>query len=178
MAMGKIHFVKSSKLNRLDVWATDPNADPRLSSPESVGVREIAAWLSDDVNSRLSAVGWIERLEALESAGAKAYLGTGNAHHVGVINEYIFLEYEFVDDFKVLMHTKNVISVLRFYVGAHEGYAANVCFDVEYEMEGEQALNRYLELGGRLGLTDTEIAENTRKVKLSRKKKADKHQQR
>lgn len=169
MAKGNIHFLRASKLSRLEVWVTDPNSDPRISSPHSVGVREIAAWLSDDVNSHLSAVGWIERLESLGSAGAKGYLGTGNAHHVGAVNEYIFLECGFVDDFKVLIRRDHVISVLKFYISALEGCATNTCLEVECEVEGEQALNRYLELGGRLGLTDMEIAENTRKIKSSKK---------
>lgn len=172
MANGKLHFVRSSKFNRLEVLATEPNADPRMSSPQSVGVREIAAWLSDDVNSHLSAIGWVARLEALESAEAKGYLGTGNAHTVGVVGEYIFLECEFEEDLKVLVHKSHVVSLLKFYIATHEEHISSTCYDVEYVLEGEPALNRYLEWGGRLGLSDTEIAENTRKIKSSSKKKA------
>lgn len=174
MAKGKIHFVKFSKPNRVEVWATDPNSDPRISSSQSVGIREVAAWLSDDVNSRLSAIGWIDRLESLERTEVKGYLGTGNAHHIGAVKEYIFLECEFEDEFKVLLRKEHIVSVLKFYISAHEEYATNFCADVEYELEGEQALNRYLELGGSLGLFDKKIAENTRKVKASRKNKTDK----
>ncbi|WP_147461957.1 hypothetical protein [Pseudomonas syringae group genomosp. 3] len=32
--------MRFSKPNRLEVLATDPNSDPRISSPQSVGVRD------------------------------------------------------------------------------------------------------------------------------------------
>lgn len=178
MFKGKIYFLKAYNSNRLDVRVADQNSDPRIASSLSVGVREIAAWLSDDVNSCLSAIEWVKRLECLDSAEAKGYLGTGNAHSVGVVKDYVFIECEFVEDFKVLLRRECIVSMLKSYINAHEEYAGNVCVDVSVEMEGDQALSRYLELGGRLGLSDPEIAENTRKVKSSRAKKTGKSQRR
>jgi hypothetical protein len=135
----------------------------------SVGAREIASWLSDDVGTKDSADEWIRRFEPLVRTGGRGYMGTGNAHNVGAISNYIFLECEFVENQKVLANVKDLILALMAYkefLSVAKTTPGNepMPFEVRYEKEGEAALRFYLDAGGRLGLTQEEIDEDTKEM--------------
>jgi hypothetical protein len=177
MKSGIIYSWWSSSLKSFDITGSEPDEDIRATPRQGCGVREIAAWLSDDVNSQNSAHMWIERVNAVAEGTAKGgYLGTGNAHHVRAVGEQVFLECEFAEELKVFMTRAQIVSTLQHYIQflnserKNKDYPPNP-FEVEYEAEGEEALDRYLATGGALGWTEEEIAENTRKVNLHRKSK-------
>ncbi len=151
----------SDALRRFDL-------DPRLPN---VGANEIAAWLSDDVRSRSTASEWINRFNNVtlgkENAG---YLGTGNAHSVMAAKDLVYLECEHADEMKVLLTISHAIAALQHYCSFLSGDIKNADhlpkpFEVEYEAEGQRALDLYLETGGSLGLSRSDIEEHNRKIK-------------
>lgn len=122
------------------------------------GASEITAWLSDDLpRGNNSITYWLDKFNAIATSEIEAgYLGTGNAHHVRAIGGFVFLECQFDDEMKVLLTHEQIISVLqnyRVFVSDDCGDPAHMPppFEVEYEASGEEALDRYLEAGGKLG---------------------------
>ena len=123
-----------------------------------IGAKEIAAWLTDDLSRGQDSINdWLEQFSALATGEiAGGYLGTGNAHHVRTVGEYVLLECEFVDDLKVLLTRAQVVDALQKYsafLAADAGVQTvpPPTFEVEFETDGDAALDRYLDAGGKLG---------------------------
>lgn len=138
------------------------------------GAQEIVAWLSDDVTTHKSALKWIDRFNGVTSGQVDGYLGTGNAHHVRTIGEKVFLECIYAEEMKVFMTRPQIISALKHYCSFLEDDIKNPHhspqnFEVEYEIEGEEALELYLKMGGKLGLTEEDIKADTRRIKSQKR---------
>lgn len=123
------------------------------------GASEIAAWLADDLVTGVKSIEfWIEKLKSIANKKAEeGYLGSGNAHHVRAIDGFVFLECQFVDEMKVLLTYAQAIDALEQYEvflkeETGDSISAPQPFEVEYESIGEEALDRYLAAGGKLGL--------------------------
>ena len=123
-----------------------------------IGAKEIAAWLSDDLSRGQDSINdWLEQFAAVAAGEiAGGYLGTGNAHHVRTVGEYVFIECEFVDELKVLLTCEQAVAALQKYsafLAADTGgqTAPPPAFEVEFEDDGGAALERYLDAGGKLG---------------------------
>jgi hypothetical protein len=123
------------------------------------GAKEIAAWMSDDLPRGQDSINdWLEQFSAVARGEVEeGYLGTGNAHHVRVVGGHLFIECEYVDDLKVFLTYAQAVDALQKYSAfqaADVGDPATppATFEVEFEADGDAALDRYLEAGGKLGM--------------------------
>jgi hypothetical protein len=128
---------------------------PASSAP---GEREIAAWLSDDLQLGLRDVdAWTEQFDAIANRRRKGgYLGTGNAHSVMATAVNIYLRCEFADEQKVFLTHPQMARVLQQYREALTAGTKDIShppspFDFEYLAEGEEAALLYRQ---------TEVVEN------------------
>ena len=123
----------------------------------SVGGETLASWLSDDVGSQNGENEFLGKFQALDRSSAGGYLGSGNSYHVRVVNGFIFIENQFVEEQKVLLTIDSAIALLqaygRFLSDAKRGpNIAPEPLEIEFEMEGNRALDFYLSTGLPLGL--------------------------
>jgi hypothetical protein len=149
----------------------------QLSNAAGVGAAEIAAWLNDDIQHTSHANDMIDRLRGIQQGKEKkGYIGTGNAHSSYVFDDNLFLECQFNDDLKVILPIEEAIKALEAYARFKSGnwqdpnYQPEP-FTVSYEYEGAEAEARYAETGLSWGVTAEEIAENTRKINVTDKKR-------
>lgn len=161
--LGIIYPYWSLAAKRFEVSGRELDEDIRNTPRQGFGIIEIAAWLSNDVESKKSTLEWIKMLSAISLNEKKyEYLSTGNAHSVFATKEHIFIKCEFEDRLRVWATHRQIISVLENYIqflnsGIHNPHAPPEPFLVEYEAEGSAALHLYLDAGGRLGWTEEEI---------------------
>lgn len=137
------------------------------------GVEEIAAWLSDDIQYEGSAYRMIELLRKIQSGEEKkGYIGTGNAHSSYAFDDKLFLECQFAEEQKVALPIEEAIKALEGYARFHEEGNINdpnyqpKSFSVSYDAEGEAAAALYEATGLPWGLTEEEIEETTKRIKV------------
>lgn len=123
------------------------------------GAKEIAAWMSDDLPRGQDSINdWLEQFNASTKVELEGgYLGSGNAHHVRAVGEYVFIECEFANDMKVLLTRMQLVEALRNYstflaVDVGDPSLPPEAFEIQFEADGTMALDSYLAKGGKLGL--------------------------
>ena len=129
-----------------------------VPTAEAVGAATIADWFGSDIQySERTLDEWLTIFnEVADGDREPGYQGTGNTHSVMATDEWVFIECEYLDNQKVLLTRQQVTDALEQYrLFLNSDYKSNKIiptpFIVEYEAEGEEALNRYLEAGGSLG---------------------------
>lgn len=138
------------------------------------GAEEIAAWLVDDLRDTASAKSWLERILTIKNGVEnEGYLGTGNAHSIGVKDGLVYLECSYVDELKVALTIDQMIAVLNSYIVFSKKKRRDInnppaSFLVEFELEGEAAWEKYSNLGGMLGWTKEDVKKNNAKLKKSK----------
>jgi hypothetical protein len=126
---------------------------------DTIGAITIASWLGNDIQYSIrDTEGWLNIFADVARGKRKAgYQGTGNTHSVMAIRDVVFIECEYVKTQKVLLTYSQITDALNKYVlflcGDYKTRAA-VCqpYEVEYEDEGQVALDKYRETGGTLGV--------------------------
>lgn len=118
------------------------------------GAREIAGWLSNDVQYGITSVDvWIENLEYLASGkSTDGNFGIGNAHWVMATQDKVFIGCEYVEEQQVLLTIEQTLYVLQQYRSFLEGVYTKESppepIDVEYLFEGKDAVIQYESLEG------------------------------
>ena len=141
-----------------------------LSNGRDSGVQEIAGWLQADVQESSGAKHLIHRLRGIqEGKEKKGYIGTGNAHSMMVFDDSLYLRCEFDEELKVILPIEEAIKALEGFARFKSGDWKSPCyqpepFTVKYDCEGADAEARYAASGLPGGLTNEDIAENTRKI--------------
>lgn len=139
-----------------------PNGVP-VPTAELAGASAIADWLGSDIQySEYMIDEWLKVLNDV-ALGERdpGYQGTGNSHSVMVINDWVFIECEYIDEQKVLLTRQQVTAALEEYrlflkCNYKSSEFSPNSFWVEYEAEGQEAFDRYIATGGSLGVnTDT-----------------------
>lgn len=139
------------------------------------GAEEIAAWLADDVRDAASAERWLRQFSSIKAGSEReGYQGTGNAHSVGVQGRLVYLECLYVDEFKVALTLDQMVDVLNHYIAFLKHKRGNMdhppaSFLVEFEREGDAALEAYSGSGGRMGWTKEEMAQANAKGKRDKR---------
>lgn len=134
-----------------------PNGAP-VPVAEHVGAATIADWFGSDIQYSEKLIDeWLNIFEMVSNGSRESgYQGTGNTHSVMAIDDWIFIECEHLEQQKVFLTRQQVSSALELY----RAFLKNSCennfepptpFIVEYESEGQDAFDRYLETGGSLG---------------------------
>lgn len=141
---GRIKFVRPNKLY--------------VPEGDTTGAKTIANWLGNDIQYSHSGVEeWIIVFSDINNGKRDGgYQGTGNTHSVMTVNNAVYIECDYNESRKVLMTIAQAIGALRKYKEFLDtDYKSNSAkidhFDVEYEAEGDIALEQYLERGGALG---------------------------
>ena len=134
-----------------------PNDEP-VPIGTTVGSSAIADWLGQDIQySKRSVDNWISIINDVASGIRESgYQGTGNTHSVMVTDDWVFIECEYVEEQKVFMSVQQALFALEKYKSflvSRENHSKEIPspFEVEYEAEGEEALDKYLDTGGSLG---------------------------
>lgn len=142
---GEVSFVRSNGY-------LVPNGD-------TVGAKAIARWLGDDIQYSVRDVEeWMEVFSEVAKGNKRGgYQGTGNTHSVMAVGEVVYIECEYVEEQKVFLTQQQIGEVLRRYMDFLKGdykssWAVAQPFEIEYEAEGQEALDKYLEIGGSLGV--------------------------
>ena len=121
----------------------------------SPGAEVLASWLSDDVGSTAAARSLADRLKDVDGIGG-GYVGSGNSYHLRVAKGFVFVENQFLEAQAVLLKISDAILLLSSYERFHEAAKRGKgsppeSIDVEFEMEGQQAVDFYLSTGLPLG---------------------------
>lgn len=134
-----------------------PNDTP-VPVGTTIGSSAIAEWFAADIQYSVRTleemIGTIN--DIVSGNRASGYQGTGNAFSVMVQDSLVFLECEHYEEHKVIMTVEQAISALKKYksfLDSRDNFSQETPppFEVEYEAEGQAALDRYLETGGSLG---------------------------
>ncbi|WP_264041848.1 hypothetical protein [Pectobacterium carotovorum] len=118
------------------------------------GAREIAGWLSNDIQYGTHSVDiWVKNLTALASGKiTDGNFGIGNAHWVMVTQGKVFIGCEYVEEQQVLLTIEQTLYVLEQYRSFLDGsYTEDYPpepIDVEYLAEGLAAVTQYESLEG------------------------------
>ena len=134
-----------------------PNKVP-VPTADDIGALTIADWFASDIQySEMNIDEWINVFSDVASGNKKSgYQGTGNANSIMVVDDWIYIENEFIEDQKVFLNRKQISDALEKYREfLKSDYKNNTKhpdpFFVEYEAVGKAALDRYLDTGGSLG---------------------------
>lgn len=143
-------------------WSDDLGRYQPEAMVGGIGVKEIVALLSDEVQVHApNLVEFIDQTEEIVSGARTGYISTGNAHHFMAAAGNVFLECEFVDDFKVLLAARDFLALLNKYKivmdAGHVQYYPPDLIEFEYIEEGEAALDMYVGAGGKLGVDASRI---------------------
>ncbi|UDL04772.1 hypothetical protein [Marinobacter sp. CA1] len=141
---GKINFVRPG-----DLYVPEGN---------TVGAKTIANWLGNDIQYSCSSLEeWMVVFSEIGDGRREGgYLGTGNSHSVMAVSNVIYIECEYNESRKVLMTIAQATCALQEY----KEFLGSDCksrldkidhFHIEYEAEGDAALEQYLEMGGEFG---------------------------
>lgn len=140
-----------------DIKYVVPNDAP-VPVGTTIGSSTFADWLGSDIQySTKTAKEWLNIFnEVIDGNREPGYQGTGNTHSVMVTDNWVYIECEYKEDQKVFMSVEQAIIALEKYktfLDNRDNFSYQVPspFEVEYEAEGQQALDRYLETGGSLG---------------------------
>jgi hypothetical protein len=140
-----------------DIKYVVPNDAP-VPVGTTIGSSTVADWLGSDIQySTKTAKEWLNIFnEVIDGKREPGYQGTGNTHSVMVIDNWVYIECEYREDQKVFMSVEQAIIALEKYKSfldnrVNFAYQVPSPFEVEYEAEGQEALDRYLETGGSLG---------------------------
>lgn len=128
---------------------------PEISSKD-LAACEIAQWIADDIQHYIPQIDEyiLELSEFAKEKRAGIHLGTGNAHSFYAHENYVFIECEFVDEFKVLLATEKLVLVLTQYKNFIE-YQRNPCtIEVDFIAEGAEAEKQFLKLADVEDLSD------------------------
>ncbi|QLR44657.1 hypothetical protein HV346_19175 [Enterobacter sp. RHBSTW-00994] len=124
-------------------------------NPLGYGAREIAGWLSNDIQYALHSVEiWIKNLTNLSSGeSTDGNFGMGNAHWVMVTQNKVFIGCEYVEEQQVILTIEQTLYVLEQYKTFLESDYTNPTLhpepiDVEYIAEGKDAIAFYESLDG------------------------------
>jgi hypothetical protein len=114
-----------------------------------VGAEVLGTWLSNDVQSKESAREYVKIITRARDTESWGYLGTGNTKHMMAANGLIFIEDQYLEDEKVLIGIEQILDVLNQYVPFFTNGKETPpgALRVEYEAEGEKALQLYLATG-------------------------------
>lgn len=148
-------------------------------SIRSKGATEIISWIGADIEScgGDAAQRMIQRLRGIKvGKEKKGYIGTGNAHSILAFDESLYLRCEFDDELKVILPIDEAIRTLVDYVKFKSGDWQNPNyqpepFTVSYDYEGAAAEAYYAGTGLPWGLAEQDIAQNTRKINATDKKR-------
>lgn len=148
-------------------------------SIRSKGATEIISWIGADIEScgGDAAQRMIQRLRDIKiGKEKKGYIGTGNAHSILAFDESLYLRCEFDDELKVILSIDEAIKTLESYVKFKSGDWQNPNyqpepFTVSYEYEGAEAEAHYAGTGLLWGLAEQDIAQNTRTIDATGKKR-------
>jgi len=134
-----------------------PNDAP-VPTGDTIGASTIANWFGSDIQySRETLTEWINVIDEVACGNRKSgYQGTGNTHSVMAIGESVYIECEYIDEQKVFLtreQLKNAIEEYNNFLRSDYKNSSQIpaSFIVEYEAEGEEALQLYLKTGGSLG---------------------------
>lgn len=140
-----------------DIKYVVPNDAP-VPVGTTIGSSTFADWLGSDIQySTKTAKEWLNIFnEVIDGNREPGYQGTGNTHSVMVTDNWVYIECEYKEEQKVFMRVEQAIIALEKYKSfldnrANFSYQVPSPFEVEYEAEGQEALDRYLETGGSLG---------------------------
>lgn len=143
-------------------------------SIRSTGATEIISWIGADIEScgGDAAHIMIERLRGIKvGKEKKGYIGTGNAHSILTFDESLYLRCEFDDELKVILPIDEAINALVSYVEFKSGdWRDPNCqpepFTISYDYEGAEAEACYAGTGLPSGLSEQDIAQNTREINV------------
>lgn len=142
---------------RSEIRFVAPNGTP-VPVAEDIGAATIADWLGSDIQYSEKLVDeWIHIFNLVSNGNKEpGYQGTGNTHSVMAIEDWVFIESEYLDGQKVFLTRQQISDALEMYRAFLRENKANSFsipepFSVEYESEGQEAFDRYLETGGTLG---------------------------
>ena len=122
------------------------------------GAREIAGWLSNDIQYGIHSVDiWVRDLTDLSSGKSNdGNFGIGNAHWVMVTQDRVFIGCEYVEEQQVLLTIEQTLYVLEQYRSFLEGSYTKEHppepIDIEYLAEGREAVTQYESLEGAYSL--------------------------
>ncbi|ASA57898.1 hypothetical protein [Vibrio gazogenes] len=124
---------------------------------DTIGAKTVANWLGNDIQySQRDVEEWLNVLSEVEAGKRKSgYQGTGNSHSVMIIQDVIYIECEYNDTHKVFITKSQFVDILNKYIlflrGGYKSSRVEVePFTIEYEFEGDEALEQYINSGGDL----------------------------
>ncbi|MCO7256557.1 hypothetical protein KSI86_20590 [Dickeya oryzae] len=118
------------------------------------GAREIAGWLSNDIQYGVNSVDiWVKNLTDFSSGKiTDGNFGIGNAHWVMVTQDKVLIGCEYVEEQRVLLTIEQTLYVLEqyraFLAGSYTKDYPPESIDVEYFAEGSNAVTQYESLEG------------------------------
>lgn len=138
MINAKIDF-RYSEHNQFYFLSGDDNA--------SIGIKELVAWINDDVGRDLPSVDFITGNIKNNIETKPHYSMTGNAHTCTICNGIILINCEFVDEWVVLITFEQIMYLLdqyRSFISNKNYYDKNKILpdpiDIEFVSEGMQAV--------------------------------------
>lgn len=150
----KIYLYWDDYTNKFRPSGRLPDEEVRNTPQQGYGVCEIAAFLSDEVQSSLVSVNiWIKNISDLKNSLAPdGMFGAGNAHWVLITDNYVFMCNDYVENLKVIMNREQIFYVLQQYKLFLENCFSHddtpVPIDVEFITEGKDALDLYRSIDG------------------------------
>lgn len=134
-----------------------PNDVP-VPTGDTIGASTIANWFGSDIQySTETLTEWVNVIDEVGCGNRKSgFQGTGNTHSVMAIWESVYIECEYIEEQKVFLtreQLKKAIEEYNNFLRSDYKHRNQIpaSFIVEYEAEGEEALQLYLRTGGSLG---------------------------
>jgi hypothetical protein len=136
------------------LWSPVLKSYNPASVEQSEGGRELAAWLSDDIQAEARDIDeWLQWINEVADGKREAgYLGTGNAHSVWASGEAVFIGCEYGPQFKVLLTRGQAVHLLGKYrealaLGLRNAERRPPAFGIEYVAEGDEASADFFQNG-------------------------------
>jgi hypothetical protein len=143
-----------AKMKSLITFVKPNDAPVPVSS--STGGSAISGWLGSDIQYSENVLNkWVNVFkEVAKGSREPGYQGTGNTHSIMAIDDFVFIECEYLEDKKVFLTMQQMFNILEKYQLFLQSDYKNIApeeFEVEYLAEGAEAFEKYLETGGSLG---------------------------
>ncbi len=126
-----------------------------------VAAREIGSWL-EDCGGEERVPSLLAKIETLSPQSPEENIEAGNAHYVASLSRWFLIECAYVYGDKVLLTHEQIIRALESYTAYTKTDTKNQqiippSFEVEYEAVGEDAIEKWKELGGTKWFTQEDI---------------------